>query len=78
MCTWVAVETIDYFLRNGSEVFVGVMDMTKAFDNVKHSLLFWKVIEKGVPCIFIRLLIDMYIKQRANVRWYNFTRLPHQ
>ena len=24
MCTWFAIETIDYFLRNGSEVFVGV------------------------------------------------------
>ena len=32
MCTWLAIETIDYFLRNGSEVFVGVMDMSKAFD----------------------------------------------
>ena len=30
--TWLAIETIDYYMRNGSEVFVGVMDMTKAFD----------------------------------------------
>ena len=40
MCTWLAIEAIDYFLRNGSEVFVGVMDMAKAFDNVKQSVLF--------------------------------------
>ena len=46
MCTWLAIETIDYFLRNGSEVFVGVMDMSKAFDNVKQSVLFWKLIDK--------------------------------
>ena len=25
--------------------------------------------EKGVPPIFIRLLIEMYEKQQANVRW---------
>ena len=31
MCTWQVLETIDYFLRNGSEVFVCMMDMTKAF-----------------------------------------------
>ena len=69
MCTWVAVETIDYFLRNGSEVFLGVMDMTKAFDNVKQSVLFLKLIEKGIPSIYLRLLLNMYAKQKANVRW---------
>ena len=69
MCTWLAVETIDYFLRNGSDVFVCVMDMTKAFDKVQHSKLFWKLVEKGVPPIFIRLLLVMYNKQLANVRW---------
>ena len=30
MCTWMAVKTFDYFQRHGSEVFVCVMDMTKA------------------------------------------------
>ena len=69
MCTWLAIETIDYFLRNGSEVFVGVMDMSKAFDNVKQSVLFWKLIDKDIPPVYLRLLLNIYIKQRANVRW---------
>ena len=69
MCTWLAVETIEYFLRNGSDVFACVMDMTKAFDKVQHSKLFWKLVEKGVPSIYIRLLLEMYEKQQANVRW---------
>ena len=68
MCTWLAIETIDYFLRNGSEVFVGIMDMTKAFDNVKQSVLFWKLVDKGIPAIYLRLLLNIYTKQRANVR----------
>ena len=38
MCTWMAVETIQHFLRNGSEVFICAMDMSKAFDKVKHGL----------------------------------------
>ena len=37
MCTWLAVETIHHYVRNGSEVFVGVMDMPKTFDNVRLS-----------------------------------------
>ena len=69
MCTWLAVETIDYFLRNGSDVFTCVMDMSKAFDLVQHSTLFWKLIDKGISPIYIRLLLAMYCKQQANVRW---------
>ena len=69
MCAWLAVETIEYFLRNGSDVFACVMDMTKAFDKVRHSKLFWKLVEKCIPLIFIRLLLEKYEKQQANVRW---------
>ena len=53
MCTWLAVEAIEYFIRNGSDVCVCVMDMTKAFDKVQHSKLFWKLVDKGIPPIYI-------------------------
>ena len=69
MCTWLAVETIDYFLRNGSEVFTCIMDMSKAFGKVQISKLFWKIIDKGIPTIYFRLLLVMYRNQRANVSW---------
>ena len=45
------------------------MDMTKAFDLVKFSVLFKKLVEKNLPLIFIRLLIFMYVNQSTNVRW---------
>ena len=69
MCTWMVIEGISYFLRNGSDVFTCTMDMSKAFDMVRHSLLFEKLINLGVSCIFIRLLMKMYTQQYANVRW---------
>ena len=40
ICTWLVVESVSYFLRNGNEVFSCFMDMKKAFDMVKHCLLF--------------------------------------
>ena len=43
--------------------------MCKAFDNVKHSVLFPKLVDKGIPAVFIRLLVVMYEKQVAYVRW---------
>ena len=69
MCTWMAVETIDYFVRNESELFTCAMDMSKAFDKVKRSLLFQKLLIKGFPVSCIRLLLIMYKEQVANIRW---------
>ena len=69
MCTWTVIETVDYFLRHGGEVFGCMMDMSKAFDLVKHSLLFRKLLDAGLPVIFIRLLIFIYVNQFANVYW---------
>ena len=71
MCTWLVVETIEYFQRHGSNIYACVVDMTKAFDNVKQSTLFWKLEEQGIPPIFLRLLVVMYSKQQANVKWNN-------
>ena len=43
--------------------------MTKAFDLVKHSILFKKFLKAGLSTIFIRLLIFIYANQYANIRW---------
>ena len=56
MCTWIAVETISYFTRNGSDVFTCLMDMMKAFDTVKHSVLFSKLLEQRLLRILVRYL----------------------
>ena len=57
--------------RNGSDTFVCVMDMKKAFDTVQHSILFRKLLARGIPATHVRLLMVMYSKQSANVRWNN-------
>ena len=69
MCIWAVVETVDYFLRNGSEVFSCAMDMTAAFDLTLHSLLFSKMLKAGFPPVFLRLFIFIYVHQVANVKW---------
>ena len=69
MCTWAALETIDYFLKNGSEVFTCATDMSKAVDMTLHSLMFHKMLNAGMTPVFVRLLIYIYANQMANVRW---------
>jgi hypothetical protein len=68
-CTWAALETIDYFLKRGSEVFTIATDMSKAFDLALHSKMFMKMFEAKLAPIYIRLLIYIYRKQEANVLW---------
>ena len=74
MCTWAVVETVDYFLRNGSEVFSCAMDMTAAFDLTLHSLLFRKMLKAGFPPIFLRLFIFVYVNSgcKCKVGWRIF------
>ena len=69
MCTWLAVETVSHFLRNGSEVYSCLMDMSKAFDRVQHSHLFQKLLNQGMPAIIVRFILASYKQQRANVNW---------
>ena len=68
-CTWAVQETISYFIRNYSDVFCCLLDFTKAFDKVNFEKLFRKLIDGGLSMIFIRLILVMYEKQTANVRW---------
>ena len=69
MCTWLVIESTDHFLWNGSDVYSCFMDMRKAFDMVKYSTLFKKLMGRKLSPIFMRLMLVMYISQKANVRW---------
>ena len=69
LCSWMVYETVDQYLRNGSTVYGCLLDCSKAFDTVQHSLLFQKMLDANVPPIIVRLLISMYRNQVANVRW---------
>ena len=69
MCSWAVFETIDQYLRHGSTVYGCLLDCTKAFDTIEHSLLFQKLIDAKMPLIIVRLLMQIYRRQTANVRW---------
>ena len=45
------------------------LDAPKAFDRVKHFILFQKLIDRGVPGYIIRLLIYWYSNQTMCIRW---------
>ena len=45
------------------------MNASKAFARVNHWTLFKKLIDRGTPLIFVRIIMQWYPTQKACVRW---------
>jgi len=69
MCTMVVKEVIDYYVNNGSPVYCTMLDATKAFDRVNYCKLFNTLIERDMPLVTIRLLLNMYTSHVTRVLW---------
>ena len=62
---WVAWHPFDH----GSRPVAVVLDCTKAVDVAKFSILFSRLLERGIPAIVVRVIAYSYTEQVAWVRW---------
>ena len=62
-------QTTNYFINNGSRVFCGFLDASKAFDRVVHSGLYIKLIQKKVPLVLLDIIISWYGDLLCRVKW---------
>ena len=69
MCTFALNETISYYTKNGSKVYALFLDASKAFDRLNYVKLFNKLLQKKMCPITIRLLLNMYLNQKIQVKW---------
>ena len=69
MCTFMVLETIEYYRSKGSNVHALLLDASKAFDRVNYIKLFDKLLDKGMCPFTVRLLINMYTSQKLQVKW---------
>ena len=69
MCTSILKEVCNYYKSKGSEVFITLLDATKAFDRVHHGKLFKLLEKRNIPALVRRLLLDMYTRQRMKTTW---------
>ena len=69
MCSLSVKETINYYLLNGSEVFSCCVDLSKAFDRVQHDMLFKLLIDRDIPVLILRIIYDMYERQKMRIVW---------
>ena len=59
-------------MNEGSDVYSGLIDASKAFDRVHWGELFSILIEKKMYYIFLRLIFDSYIRQKTCFAWGAF------
>ena len=69
MCIYSLKEIIGSYSKLNGCVFSCFLDASKAFDRVKHSMLFTKLLRRGAPGYIIRLLMFWYAHQTMCVRW---------
>ena len=60
-CTWLVSEVIQYMLRGGLNPVVAVLDCSKAFDMCRFSLMFKRLLDKGLPPIVVRVLAFIWL-----------------
>ena len=63
------MEVANHFMRNGTSPIITLLDCSKAFDMVKYDIMFSKILDKGLPAVVVQVLIVVYEKQFAWVRW---------
>ena len=69
MCTSVIKEVIAHYNSRDSYVYACLLDASKAFDRLNHGKLFNLLIERNLPVIVIRFLIDSYTRQVSYIKW---------
>ena len=62
-------EAIAYYVNNGNFVFCPLLDATKAFDRVEYVKMFKLLLNRKLPPVCIRLLVNMYTSQVTRVEW---------
>jgi len=72
MCTLLLKETISYYTRNDSSVYCVLLDATKAFDRISYVKLFRKLIDRKLPAIIVRFLVNLYSEQAMRVQWDSY------
>ena len=69
LCSLTLKEVITYYLNNRSEVYTCFVDASKAFDKVRHDKLFSILIDRGMPPVVLRMMMDMYKRQSLRTVW---------
>ena len=63
--TALLIETIEYYIENGSDCYLVLLAASKAFDRVEYLKLFNTLPDRGMCPIVLRLIMNMYLNQET-------------
>ena len=69
MCTSIFKDVCSYYQSRNSDVYVCLLDASKAFDRVHYGKLFNLLDKRKIPVQIRRLLLDMYTRQNMKTIW---------
>ena len=62
---------VDYYVANDTTVKLCFLDVSKAFDKLNHYVLFNKLMKRGTPITFIKILFNWYSSINICVQWHH-------
>ena len=69
MCTLTLKEVVSYYNKHNTNVYCALVDASKAFDRVRFDKMFQLLIKRKIPIVIVRLLFDLYVRQRVRTSW---------
>ena len=64
-------ELVRFYKQKNTWVFAAALDASKTFDRVRHDKLYQILLDRGLPPLVLRLLIDMYERQTSRCRYFD-------
>ena len=77
ICTSILLDTIEYYNENNTDCYLLLLDASKAFDRVEYGKLFKMLKDRNMCPIVLRLLMNMYVNQKIQVRWNHLLSSQH-
>ena len=71
MCSLVVKEVANYYINRESDVYCCSVDATKAFDRIQYDRLFQILLDRKLPAIIVRSIMDLYSRQMMRTVWNN-------
>ncbi len=72
LCTNLVRETAEHYISNDGCIYTCLLDASKAFDRVNFVQLFKILMNRGLPPIVIRSIINMYTSQEMRACWKGY------
>ena len=71
IATLILKDVVNHYLSKGPDVYCCFIDASKAFDRIRHDLLFDILSERSINPLMLRALIDSYERQTVCTKWQN-------